>query len=140
MSIDWAMMISSSVFTRIKNEVPKKIKVGCDTITLASKNFSTVGSSDTPAVFPFVFVQELPAVERGQTIDGQAFNGGLFSFQIDVTDNKSQARTRAVMTEVMRVLKEMRFEIISMPSFEYSNGTHRMTMRCRRMIGALDTL
>lgn len=136
----WSMMIQSSVFTRIKNEVPKSIKVGTSTIKLSSKNFSTVGSSDTPAVFPFVFVQELPAVERGQTIDGQSINGGLFTFQIDVTDNVSQERARAVMTEVLRVVKEMRFEVISMPSFEFSNGTHRMTMRCRRMIGALDTL
>lgn len=136
----WSMMIPSSVFTRIKNEVPKSIKVGTSTIKLSSKNFSTVGSSDTPAVFPFVFVQELPAVERGQTLDGQTINGGLFTFQIDVTDNVSQARARAVMTEVLRVMKEMRFEVISMPSFEFSNGTHRMTMRCRRMIGALDTL
>lgn len=136
----WSMMIQSSVFTRIKNEMPKSIKVGTSTIKLSSKNFSTVGSSDTPAVFPFVFVQELPAVERGQTIDGQSINGGLFTFQIDITDNVSQERARAVMTEVLRVMKEMRFEVISMPSFEFSNGTHRMTMRCRRMIGALDTL
>lgn len=136
----WSMMIQSSVFTRIKNEVPKSIKVGTSTIKLSSKNFSTVGSSDTPAVFPFVFVQELPAVERGQTLDGQTINGGLFTFQIDVTDNVSQARARAVMTEVLRVMKEMRFEIMAMPSFVYADGTHRMTMRCRRVIGALDTL
>lgn len=136
----WSMMIQSSVFTRIKNEVPKSIKVGTSTIKLSSKNFSTVGSSDTPAVFPFVFVQELPAVERGQTIDGQSINGGLFTFQIDVTDNVSQARARAVMKEVFRVMKEMRFEFISMPSFEYSDENHRMTMRCRRIIGALDKL
>ena len=93
----WSMMIQSSVFTRIKNEMPKSIKVGTSTIKLSSKNFSTVGSSDTPAVFPFVFVQELPAVERGQTIDGQSINGGLFTFQIDITDNVSQERARALL-------------------------------------------
>ena len=63
------------------------------------RNFSTVGSSDTQAVFPFVYVQLLPSAEAGQDIEGNTINAGLFTFQIEVTDNQSQARAKDVMSE-----------------------------------------
>lgn len=136
MSADWIMLIPSKVFTKIKNNFSTTIK---DTYSMTDQNFSTVGSSNTPAVFPFVYVNGLPASEEGQTLDGQTVNAGLFTFQIDVTDNKSQARARKVMSEIIKIMKTMGFDIVSMPSFEGTqDNTHRMTARFRRIIGAND--
>ena len=135
----WSMMIQSSVFTRIKNEVPKSIKVGTSTIKLSSKNFSTVGSSDTPAVFPFVYFKTLPASEVGSTLE-VGVNGGNFGFQIEVTDNKNQTRARNVMKEVSRIMVGMGFKAQGFGEFIDTKDTHRTITRFQRVIGADDKL
>ena len=137
METDWVSRVPSIVFSRIKNEFSKEIK---EKYSMTDKNFSTVGSSDTPAVFPFVYVKLLPAVEMGMDLDGKSINAGLFTFQIDVTDNKSQSRAKSVSFEILRIMKNMRFEVTAMPDFEDTKDTHRSTMRFRRVIGDGDVL
>ena len=134
---DWTDMISSNVFTRIKNEFSSSLKTK---YKMTSSNFSTVGSSDTPAVFPFVYVQLLPSAEQGQDIEGNTINAGLFTFQVEVTDNQTQARTKDVMSEVKRIMKSMRFTVQCTPTLEDTKDTHRAIMRCNRIIGSDDIL
>ena len=134
---DWTDRISSVVFTRIKNEFSSSLKTK---YKMTNSNFSTVGSSDTPAVFPFVYVQLLPSAETGQDIEGNTINAGLFTFQIEVTDNQSQTRARDVMSEVKRIMKSMRFTVQCTPTLEDTKDTHRAIMRCNRIIGSCDIL
>ena len=134
---DWTDRISSVVFTRIKNEFSSSLKTK---YKMTSSNFSTVGSSDTPAVFPFVYIQLLPSVETGQDIEGNTINAGLFTFQIEVTDNQTQARAKDVMSEVKRIMKSMRFTVQCTPTLEDTKDTHRAIMRCNRRIGSDDIL
>ena len=134
---DWTDRISSVVFTRIKNEFSSTIKTK---YKMTSRNFSTVGSSDTPAVFPFVYVQLLPSAETGQDLEGATINAGLFTFQIEVTDNQTQARAKDVMSEVKRIMKSMRFTVQCTPTLEDTKDTHRAIMRCNRIIGSCDIL
>ena len=134
---DWTDYISSNVFTRIKNEFSSTIKKN---YKMKDENFSTVGSSDTPAVFPFVYIQLLPSVEQGQDLDGNTINAGLFTFQIEVTDNQTQARAKDVMSEVKRIMKSMRFTVQCTPTLEDTKDTHRAIMRCNRIIGFNDIL
>ena len=134
---DWTDMISSNVFTRIKNEFSSSLKTK---YKMTDSNFSTVGSSDTPAVFPFVYVQLLPSAETGQDIEGNTINAGLFTFQIEVTDNQTQARAKDVMSEVKRIMKSMRFTVQCTPTLEDTKDTHRAIMRCNRIIGSCDIL
>lgn len=133
---EWVMLVPLKVFTKIKTEFSADLK---QNFNMTDENFSTVGSSDSPAVFPFVYFQTLPASEVGQDLVGTSINGGLFAFQIDVFSNKTQSESRKVMTEIVRIMKTMGFEINSMPSFESTkDNTHRMTTRFRRTIGAND--
>lgn len=134
---DWTDRISSVVFTRIKNEFSSTLKTKYQ---MADSNFSTVGSSDTPAVFPFVYIQLLPSVEQGQDLEGNEINAGLFTFQIEVTDNQTQARAKDVMSEVKRIMKSMRFTVQPTPTLEDTKDTHRAIMRCNRIIGSCDIL
>ena len=134
---DWTDRISSVVFTRIKNEFSSSLKTK---YKMTSSNFSTVGSSDTPAVFPFVYIQLLPSTEQGQDIEGNTINAGLFTFQIEVTDNQSQTRAKDVMSEVKRIMKSMRFTIQPTPELKDTKDTHRAIMRCNRIIGSCDIL
>lgn len=134
---DWADRISSVVFTRIKNEFSSTIKKN---YKMKDENFSTVGSSDAPAVFPFVYIQLLPSTEQGQDIEGNTINAGLFTFQIEVTDNQTQERAKDVMAEVKRIMKAMRFTVQTTPTLEDTKDTHRAIMRCNRRIGSSDIL
>ena len=134
---DWTDRISSVVFTRIKNEFSSTIKKN---YKMKDENFSTVGSSDTPAVFPFVYIQLLPSSETGQDIEGNTINAGLFGFQVEVTDNQSQARAKDVMSEIKRIMKSMRFTVQPTPALEDTKDTHRAIMRCNRIIGSGDIL
>ena len=134
---DWTDRISSMVFTRIKNEFSSSLKAK---YKMTSSNFSTVGSSDTPAVFPFVYIQLLPSTEQGQDLDGNEINAGLFTFQIEVTDNQSQTRAKDVMSEIKRIMKSMRFTVQPTPDIQDTKDTHRAIMRCNRRIGSDDIL
>ena len=134
---DWTDRISSVVFTRIKNEFSSSLKTK---YKMTSSNFSTVGSSDTPAVFPFVFIQFLPSAEVGQDLEGNEINAGLFACQVEVTDNVSQTRAKEVMSEVKRIMKSMRFTVQCTPTLEDTKDTHRTIMRCNRIIGSCDIL
>lgn len=134
---DWTDRISSIVFTRIKNEFSNSLKTK---YKMTDSNFSTVGSSDTPAVFPFVYIQLLPSAEQGQDIEGNTINAGLFTFQVEVTDNQTQARAKDVMSEVKRIMKAMRFTVQCTPTLEDTKDTHRAIMRCNRIIGSCDIL
>lgn len=134
---DWTDRIPSIVFTRIKNEFSSTLKTK---YKMTNSNFSSVGSSDTPAVFPFVYVQLLPSVEQGQDLDGTSINAGLFTFQIEVTDNQSQTRIKEVMSEVKRIMKTMRFTVQPTPDIQDTKDTHRAITRCNRMICSGDIL
>ena len=134
---DWTDRISSVVFTRIKNEFSSSLK---EKYKMKDENFSTVVSSDAPAVFPFVYVQLLPSAEQGQDIEGNTINAGLFTFQIEVTDNKKQVIAKDVMSEVKRIMKSMRFTVQPTPDIQDTKDTHRAIMRCSRRIGSSDIL
>lgn len=134
---DWTDRISSVVFTRIKNEFSSSLKTK---YKIKDKNFSTVGSSDAPAVFPFVYIQLLPSTEQGQDIEGNTINAGLFTFQIEVTDNETQSKAKDVMSEVKRIMKAMRFTVQTTPDIQDTKDTHRAIMRCNRRIGSSDIL
>lgn len=134
---DWTDRISSVVFSRIKNEFSSSLKAN---YKMKDENFSTVGSSDAQAVFPFVYIQLLPSTEQGQDIEGNEINAGLFTFQIEVTDNQTQARAKDVMSEVKRIMKSMRFTVQPTPTLEDAKDTHRTIMRCNRRIGSSDIL
>lgn len=138
MSADWFLMIPLMVFTRIKNEFSKSVK---EELGMNESSFSTVGIVGKDATFPFVYFQNIASEESGNDLKGADVNGVLYTFQVDVTDNKSQARTRKAMSEITLAMKKMRFEIVAMPSFESTkDNTHRMTARFRRIIGANEKL
>ena len=84
MGVIWTMMVPSMIFTRIKNEFSAKTK---EKYKMTDKNFSTVGSSDTPAVFPFVYVQMLAPVETGRDLEGTSINAGIYTFRIFALSN-----------------------------------------------------
>ena len=130
---EWILMVPLKVFTKIKTGFSNATK---ELYGMTDDNFSMVPNNGSVASFPFIYVNALPAEEIGMDLHGDAINGGLFTFQVDVYDNKSQARARKVMANVITIMKAMSFEVIAMPNFENASEPYRMTARFRRVIGA----
>jgi hypothetical protein len=131
----WVMDKPNQIFALLKNEFSQTVMTKH---SMTSKNFTDIARTDTTAIFPMVRFKSLPSVEQGRTFDGTGINAALFTFQIDVTDNSTLPNTaKEVMTEVMRIMKGLGFEVSAIPNFEDNvDGVHRMTARFRRLIGA----
>ena len=130
----WVIDKPTQIFTILKNEFSAAIKAKYN---MTSQNFTDVAITTTSPVFPKVFFQNLAGGEQGRTFDG-GINAVLFTFQIDVTDNNTlPTTTKEIMTEVMRIMIGLGFEVSAIPNFENNvDGVHRMTARFRRLIGA----
>lgn len=142
----WTFDIPTIVFSRVVNDFSEdlktkykmqKIKVNGVTTW---KNFSTSQVSETPPVFPYITIIELPGAERGQDLEGSSINAALFTFQVDVFDNQNESRAKNCMAEVTRIIKTMRFSVNSMPSFDSKPQEYRQTARFSRLVGQSDIL
>lgn len=130
--------IESMVFTRIYDGISDRIKTKYD---MSYTNFSTESSIPKDATFPFVYIHLLPAIERFDDLNGITLNGGLFTVQVDITDDSDPSISKEIMDEVVFIMKGMRFKTIAMPEFQYdSSSLFRQTARFRRLIGSGDTL
>lgn len=129
----WISDIESSVFTRLKAG-GNKIKEQFPKLF-----YTTSNESDSEAVFPTVYLEELQGSEQGQTFDGKEVAGYLASFQINVTHNGSKDEARRVMDNALETMKSMRFDIVGTPFYTRSSKVWTGTARCRRMIGSGDS-
>ena len=127
--------VESIVFTRIKGKFPQNLKTKYKDLS-----FTTSNKVQATAKFPNVYVHLLPAVEKGQDLEGLTINGGLFTFQIEVTDSQSQNLADEVMQGVVTIMKSMRFEVMAFPEFRNTDSAYRSVARFRRVIGNGDTL
>ena len=142
----WTSSISSNVYNRVLNEFFKKsmtrygmtaMKVGN---YIVCANFSTSQISETPPKFPFVSCIELAGQERGQDLEGTSIYGGLFTFQIDVIHNEKESIPKQIMDDIVPIMKSMRFQLTTIPSFDSKPQEYRRTARFSRVIGANDLL
>lgn len=127
--------VESIVFTRIKGKLPQNLKTKYNDLS-----FTTSNKVQATAKFPNVYVHLLPAVEKGRDLEGLTINGGLFTFQIEVTDSQSQNIADEVMQGVVTIMKSMRFEVMAFPEFRNADSAYRSVARFRRVIGNGDTL
>lgn len=131
----WAIDLESTVAALVKAKTLKTLQK-----TYPKVRITDEGVSDSAAVFPTVYIHLLPAVEQGQTLDGQTINALLATFQVDVATNTSKADCRKVMSVIADTFKTMRFSGTSMPETSISNKIYRSTARFRRIVAANDRL
>lgn len=137
MGVEWVSRLQSMIFSRIKNEFSSNLKTK---YKMTSNNFSTVGSSDTPAVFPFVYIEELESPEIGRSTEGYETNGLRFGIQALVSDNKSQNNAKEVSFEVYRILKNMGFNCKKPIPTNNTKDIHIYGFRATKAIGENDIL
>ena len=122
-------MLESIIFSRIKAEFSQKLKEKYPSIS-----FTTQEESKSKPKFPNVYVYLMPGTEIGQTLEGDTFAGGTFTFQIRVTNNAGQTAVQEITKEVVRIMKKMRFSIVATAVYENGADTQWSVMRFRRPI------
>ena len=127
--------LETQIFSLVKAKFSAKIKEKYKDL-----NFTTSDKSSTKAKFPTVYIHMLESPEIGETLEGTEINGVNATFQIEVTDNQSQARADEVSKEVLRIMKTMRFKAVGMPFHDNSGDTYRTVSRYRRGIADNDRL
>ncbi len=131
----WAYDLGKKVFSIVKSRSEEILKEKYPNIyvTDIEKNISK-------AVFPTVYIHELPGVEKATDLEGIYINAVQETFQVDVITNTSQSDAGRVMAIVTDEFKRLCFRITAMQEFKSTGDTYRSTMRVRRTISATDIL
>lgn len=137
MGVEWVARLPDAISNRIKSEFSKDIK---KKYKIANDNFSTVGVNNTTAVFPFIYVEELPCNPGSKDLERVTINGLQdYTMQIHVTDNKSQSNAKIIAYEILRIMVKMHFDcIVQIESTE--DKTYGYVLRCSRNIDEGDIL
>lgn len=122
-------MLESIIFSRLKAQFSQKIKEKYKDLT-----FTTQEENKGTPKFPNVYVYLMPGTEIGQTLQGNYFAGGTFTFQIRVTNNSGQTAVQEITNEIIKIMKKMRFQIVATPVYENNADTQWSVMRFRRPI------
>lgn len=122
-------MLESIIFSRLKTQFSQKIKSKYKDLT-----FTTQEESKSKPKFPNVYFYLMPGTEIGQTLAGDTFAGGTFTFQIRVTNNTGQTAVQEITNEIVKIMKKMRFSIIATAVYENDADTQWSVMRFRRPI------
>ena len=128
-------MLESQVLTRIKYSFPQKLKDKYPNLT-----FTNSDRNEGNAKFPTVYIHEMPSAESGADMEGDEINAVLSAFQIEVTTNTSQSEAKTVLDEVVKIMKKLRYQVISLPEFQNTTSTYRSVARFRRTIAEDDVL
>lgn len=130
----WAFDLETKIYSIVKSRLTSKLT------KYPNAMITNKGTSTTTAMFPTIYIHELPGAERGQDLSGQNINAISETFQVDVTTNVSQSDAKKVMSLVAMEFKKLRFTITTFPDLSSSDDVYRSTMRCTRIIGANDIL
>lgn len=136
MITNWTMDLENIIFSLIKKKCYEDLKVNYPDIS-----FTTVNRVSANPKFPNCYIHLLPMVEYGNDLEGTTVNAVMATVQVDVTTNTSFEDAKTVIYTILSALKEMRFDITTMPTIvKEDNDIYRATMRGRRMIGSGDVI
>lgn len=130
-------IIDSMIFSKMKRYVMDEIGAKYN---LTDDNFSTVKDNPSDADFPFVSMSLISATETSNDLEATTLRGGLFTYQINVFDNQSQARTKEIMNYVTKAMKSMSFRATSLPLFANNGSTFVQVARWQRNFDEGDEL
>lgn len=133
---EWVFDLESIIFSRIKHATEDTLKSKYPNVryTVTDKPI------DSTTKFPTIYIHELSGAETGMDLENSEINAVLYTIQLEVITNKSQAEAKAVMAEIASTVKKMRFTFTAFPSFDNGNNYYRCVARAQRTIGAADTL
>ncbi len=131
----WWTTIGNRIYTILKKRLTSALSEKYPTLKVGTTDKD---SGDYKA--PYVYLQELTPVERGQTLDNSGVHAVMETIQITVTTDTSLADAMAIANECVRQFKHMRFNVSAMPIPTTRKDGYHAVCRFRRIIGADDDL
>lgn len=131
----WAYNLESKIFTIVKSKVTPKIKT-----KFPKANFTMSDKNTGSPVFPTIYIHQNGGLESPVSLENDMIERVLYTIQIDVITNTTQADANTIMSNICDVMKDMKFTIISLPTFKNTSEQYRNTARFRRYIDGNDTL
>ena len=132
----WYMYVKKRVFDKIKKKSMPYLEEKYTDV-----NFTSQAVTETPSKFPCIEITELPGVESGNTLANDEVSGYLATFQVNVYSEKGESVAWDVMGEIIsHFKKDLSFTLVAMPVSTKIGNITRYSARCRRMIGAGDTI
>lgn len=131
----WAYDLEKKIFSIVKDRSGDKLKS-----KYPNAYITDIEKNTSKAIFPTVYIHELPGVEKAANLEGISINAVQETLQIDVITNTSQSDANKVMAVILEEFKRMCFRITAMPEFKSTGETYRSTARVRRIISHDDIL
>lgn len=131
----WAYDLEKKIFSIVKDRAGDKLKS-----KYPNAYITDIEKNTSKAIFPTVYIHELPGVEKASDLEGISINAVQETLQIDVITNTSQSDANKVMAVILEEFKRMCFRITAMPEFKSTGETYRSTARVRRIISHNDIL
>lgn len=126
----WFSEIEPRVFTIFKKRMGE---------SFSGVFFTTANEEVSERKFPCVYLHEMEQIEQGNDLINETVNAVLSTFQIQVF-SKDAAQNKSIMTEAVRQMKRLRFEVTAMPIYtsEGDKTVFLSVARFRRVIGSGD--
>ena len=124
--------IESEMATRIEYRVTRAIGTQFPTL-----NFTTE-ISDTPAVFPNVYVHEERLTEVGHTLFGTGFHAADFAIQLVIKTNTTKSDILTIRNACIQAIKDDGFRVI-INEPQKINTVYQCTLHFYGVRGAGDT-
>lgn len=137
----WFLDIEPKVFTLIKGKTYTKLKQKYPGIL-----FTTIDAMPTDSTFSHtVYIHEVGGLEMGKDLEGNSVNAYECTMEVKVSvtsedSNSKKTEVREITKYIASAFKQLRFEIVLMPTVEITDSAYTVPMRFRRVIGANDTL
>ena len=130
---NWFFDIENVVFTNIKVNATKKLKDKFPKINFTASN-RTQGSP----IYPTVYIHENAGAEKGNDLENKTINAVESNIQIEVITDTSKDDAKKIASVCSGIIKNMSFDITSLPVFEEGSSYYRLIMRCSRIFGNAD--
>lgn len=131
---EWFLQIESKIVTILKTRLKKRFEEKYPWIT-----FTTQDVMELPTRFPVIYVHELSGMERGNDLEGDNVGAVMETIQIDIYA-PTKGECKEVMNATVLEMKNLRFDIISLPIYLSGQNVSQGITRCRRMIGSEDEI
>lgn len=129
MANTWFSQIESYTFTDIKYNLKDKL-----TAPYPKLKCTTKGENTMPSVFPTLYMHILSPIEYAQDLENDEVNAVLATIEIQVFSNVSENDANKIMSDTISVMKNLRWNVISLPDPQTVDGVSFTIARFRQLV------
>lgn len=137
----WYLDVEPKVFTLVKGKTYKELKQKYPSIL-----FTSINAMPTDGTYSHtVYIHEVGGIELGKDLENVSVNAYECTMEVKVSvtsedSNSKKSEVREITSYIAKAFKQLKFDIILMPTVEITDSAYTVPMRFRRVIGANDTL